>query len=290
VWPSGALEAGEAVALLPRDDLQDVLEFAVRQVRLVAPQVEVDAGGAGDRAADAVRVHGLRGEDAHVTGTAPEDLVAEDQVVEDAHPGADVRDRRTRACRPAGRQVLLEAPDAVEHVVHAPAGDLLHDVLQLLALPERVEDRSDAAQLQRVGTEEHQVVQDPVQLGEERTRPDRALGHLHAEHAFDTEDDAELVGEGGEPVVAVGEHDDLAVVARLEQLLRAPVHVADDRLGVLDALAVEDEPQPQHTVGGRMLRADVEHHVRALGGTADTDRRLSGLRRGSHGHSLSYVR
>ena len=27
------------------------------------------------------------------------------------------------------------------------------------------------------------------------------------------------------------------------------------------ALAVEDQPQPQHAVRGRVLRADVEHHV-----------------------------
>ena len=152
---------------------------------------------------------------------------------------------------------------------------------------EGVEDRRDAAQLQRVRAEEHQVVQDPVQLGEQRPHPHRALGHLHAEHALDGEDDAQLVGEGGEPVVAVGEHDDLAVVARLEELLRAAVHIADDRLGVLDPLAVQDEPQPQHAVRGRVLGADVEHHVGALRGAADADR---GLRHGSHGHSVSYVR
>ena len=74
--------------------------------------------------------------------------------------------------------------------------------------------------------------------------------------------------------MAVGEHDDLAVVARLEELLGAAVHIADDRLGVLDALAVEHEPEPQHAVGGGVLRADVEHHVGAFRRAADADRRL----------------
>ncbi len=59
----------------------------------------------------------------------------------------------------------------------------------------------------------------------------------------------------------VGQHEDLAVVAHLEELLGAAVHVADDRLGADDPLAVDDDPQPQHAVGGRVLRADVEHHV-----------------------------
>ena len=71
----------------------------------------------------------------------------------------------------------------------------------------------------------------------------------------------ELAGERREPVVPVGEHDDLAVVADLEELLDAAVHVADDRLAVDDPLAVEGQPQPEDAVGGRMLRADVEDHV-----------------------------
>ena len=87
------------------------------------------------------------------------------------------------------------------------------------------------AELERVGAEEHQVVEHPVQLGEQRARPHRPLRHLHAEHPLDREHHAELVGERGQPVVPVGQHDDLPVVAHLEQLLRAAVHVADDRLG-----------------------------------------------------------
>ena len=62
----------------------------------------------------------------------------------------------------------------------------------------------------------------------------------------------------------VGEHDDLAVVAHLEQLLDAAVHVADDGLAGDDPFAVERQPEPQHAVGRRMLRTDVEDHV--LGG------------------------
>lgn len=105
------------------------------------------------------------------------------------------------------------------------------------------------------------MVEHAVELGEEGPGPRRALGDLHAEHRLDAEDDAELVAEGGEPVVPVGQDGDLAVVAHLEELFGAAVHVADDRVGGDDALAVEGDPQPQHPVGGRVLGADVEHHV-----------------------------
>ena len=180
------------------------------------------------------------------------------------------RRRRPRCgpARPAGRQVLLEAADPVEHVVHPAAGDLLHHRLQRLALAERVEDRRDRAELDRVGAEEHQVVEHPVQLGEQRAHPDRPYRHLHAEHPLDGEHDAELVGERRQPVVPVGQHDDLPVVADLEELLGAAVHVADDRARRDDPLAVEVSAQPQHAVRRRVLRADVEHHVgrRQVGG------------------------
>lgn len=212
----------------------------------------------------------------HTTGRrrGPPDLVAEDQPVVHVHPRADVRDGLPRPPQPSGGQVLLEAADPVEHVVHPAAGDLLHHGLEFLALAEGVEDGGDAAQFEGVRAEEHQVVEDPVQLGEERTGPHRALRDLHAQHPLDGHDHAELVGEGGEPVVTVGQHDDLPVVPRLEELLGTAVHVADHRLGLLYDLAVEHEPEPEHTVGRGMLRPDVQHHVGALRRAADADRRL----------------
>jgi hypothetical protein len=61
--------------------------------------------------------------------------------------------------------------------------------------------------------------------------------------------------------VAVGQCHDLPVVAHLEQLLGAAVHVAHDRLGADDALTVHDQAKSKHAVGRRVLRPDVEHHV-----------------------------
>ncbi len=197
-----------------------------------------------------------------------------------------------RPSQPYG-QVLLEAADAVEHVVHPAAGQLLHHRLEGLALAEGVEDRRDRAELERVGAEEHQVVQHPVELGQQGAQPDRADRDLHAQHPLDREDDAELVAERGQPVVPVRQHDDLPVVADLEQLLRAAVHVADDRLAVDDPLAVQGQPQPEHAVGGRVLRADVEHHVggrqlRAAAGPAPLVRRVESRRsRADSDHSFS---
>ncbi len=118
------------------------------------------------------------------------------------------------------------------------------------------------------------MVQHPVQLGQQRPHPHGPLGDLHAEHPLDRHDHAQLVRERGQPVVAVREHHDLPVVAGLEEFLRTAVHVADHRFGADDPLAVQDEAQAQHAVRGRVLGADVEHHVGALRRSADTDRGL----------------
>ena len=93
-------------------------------------------------------------------------------------------------------------------------------------------DAGCLAELVGVGAEEHQVVQHPVELGEQGPQPHRTDRHLDAEHPLDGEHDAELVGEGAQPVVPVGEHDDLPVVADLEELLDAAVQEPDLRLAV----------------------------------------------------------
>ena len=72
-------------------------------------------------------------------------------TMSDSSSGRRRRTART-ACldptEPAGGDVLLEATDTVEHVVHPAAGGLLHDGLELLALAERVEHRRDRAELE----------------------------------------------------------------------------------------------------------------------------------------------
>jgi len=70
--------------------------------------------------------------------------------------------RARDAVEPPGWEVLLEPADAVEHVVHPPAGGFLHDRLQLLALTERVEHRGDGAQFDRIGPQEHQMVEHQI--------------------------------------------------------------------------------------------------------------------------------
>ena len=114
------------------------------------------------------------------------------------------------------------------------------------------------------------MAEHPLELGDQSAGPGGALGHLHAEHRLHGEDDADLVGEGRQPVVPVGQ-DEICRQSRTSKSFGAPVHVADDRFGGDDPLAVEDDAQPEHPrvagCWGPMFRScprsqDLRHRLR----------------------------
>ena len=108
------------------------------------------------------------------------------------------------------------------------------------------------------------MAEDPVPLGEHRADPLRALRDLDPGESLDRDRPPQLVVEGADPVVPVHQHQHLPGVAVLGELLGRAVHVADHGLRPGDHLAVQLEDDPEHSVGRRMLRPDVEDHL--LGG------------------------
>ena len=256
-----ALEARKAVTLGAGDDAQDIRrDLAVSQIGLVATKIEVETARTRDRAGDAVLLGEGRRKGADAFRTSTEDLVATHERIDvGPHTSSYDVDRIGRALQPTCRQIFLQAADAVEHVVHPPAGDLLHHGLEHFALTKRIEDWRDRTELDRIAAQEHQVVEHAIELCEQRAGPHRTDRHFHAEHALDSEDDAELVAESRQPVMPVCQDDDLPIVACFEELLRAAMHVADDRIGANDPFTVERQRESQHAMRRRMLRPDVQH-------------------------------
>ena len=84
------------------------------------------------------------------------------------------------------------------------------------------------------------------------------LRHLDAGEPLHREAHAEVVRHRGQVVGAVRERDVLGVRALLGQLLHRAVEVTHHHVDVLDALAVHDDAQAEHAVGGRVLWPDVE--------------------------------
>ncbi len=90
----------------------------------------------------------------------------------------------------------------------------------------------------------------------------RATGDLLGDphELLDRLDEAEVVRGRGDVVHAVRVGDALRIGHVLEELLGAAVQIADDRLRVDDALAVDLQKDAQHAVRRRMLRAEVDLH------------------------------
>jgi len=85
------------------------------------------------------------------------------------------------------------------------------------------------------------VAEDPVPLGEHRADPLSPLGHLDAGEPLHGDRPPQLVVERADPIVTVHQHEHLARVAVLGELLGRAMHIPDDGLGLRDHLAVELE-------------------------------------------------
>ena len=98
------------------------------------------------------------------------------------------------------------------------------------------------------------------------------LARDHAEHRAPRRDldphqflggqrKADIIRHRRQIIGAIGERDDLIVVAVLAQLLESGVQVADVRDAAEDGLAVQLDHEPQHAVCGGMLGPHVHEHV-----------------------------
>ena len=167
---------------------------------------------------------------------------------------------RVSLTQPHG-QVFLDAADAVEVGVEAPAGRRFDQVEDVLAVAEAVERGRQRADLQAHLAEEQQEGRNPAQLGEDGPDVLRTGRGVHAHQVLGRVDERHFVGEARQPVDAVDQRGDLRVRPELGELLVAAMHVADHRVGGDHALAVEAHHQTERAVGRRMLRSEVEDHV-----------------------------
>ena len=163
--------------------------------------------------------------------------------------------------RPPRRDVEREAADAREVVGQARAAVLLEQVEHQLPLAQAVEEHRPRADVHGVAAEPDQVARDALQLSQRCPDVLRAARHLDRHQLLDRLDVADVVGGRRHVVHPVGQQDDLRVVAVLAQLLDAPVQVADPHVGVDHLLAVELQHDPQHAVGGRVLRPHVDDQL-----------------------------
>ena len=148
--------------------------------------------------------------------------------------------------------------------MHACAGDRFVAVHQLLALAERIQEHGHGAEVERVRTDPHQVVEDARDLVEHRADPLRTLRHFDAEQVLDGAYIGVLVAHHRDVVEPVHVADRLVVGLRFGQLLGAAMEQPDMRVGTDHGFAVHLEDQAQHAMRSGMLRAEIHRVIADL--------------------------
>lgn len=102
------------------------------------------------------------------------------------------------------------------------------------------------------------MVQNTGDLAEQSTDPLGTLGDLDVQQLLDGQGEALLVGHHGDIVQTVEVGQRLQVCLVLDQLLSTTVQQTDVGICADNLLSVQLQNQTQHTVGGWVLRAEVD--------------------------------
>ena len=258
-------DAVAVVAVAHGADRDLKVEVRVGEDGIDLAQVPWLAGGAQQRPGDPQVQQSLARDDADVLGPSQEDLVAVQDRLVLVDPRGHLGAEGAGLALEADGDVLEDASDLEVAGVHPLPGRQLEQVEDPVAVPEAVEEHRHRAEVERPGAEPDEVRVDPVQLQVDHSQVLGARRDLQLEQALDAADERLHVEEVGEVVHPLHERDHLPVGLVLAVLLDPGVDVAHHRLQVADHLPLEADQQPQHPVGGGMVRPHVDRHQLLLG-------------------------
>ena len=145
--------------------------------------------------------------------------------------------------------------------MHARARDRLVAVHEILALAKSVEENGHGPDVEPVGAEPHQVIQDPGDLVEHHSDVLGTQRRLDAEQPLDRHHVGVLVAHHGHVVETVHVADALIERLALGELLRRAMEQPDMRVRPFDDLAFHLQHQSQHAVRGRVLGTEVDREA-----------------------------
>ena len=188
------------------------VEVVIARVGLILADVEADIGAARDRTGHSVGVGDLFRQDPNIHGSLLEDLVSDQQILVVGETFDDLPYSLERLLIEALGCILLQAAGPEEPEVHAASRGHFHGHLDVLALAERVESRSDGTELGAEGSKKHEVIENAVHLthGNPHVLSTRRYFDLH--QRLKRQSKRQLVVDSRQPVHARNEVGDLTVV------------------------------------------------------------------------------
>jgi len=278
----------EAIHVVARGaDRHVEVDAVVHQVRAVLAHVVVASAGAQKGAGDAVRDGVLGGDHAGALHAVREDTVANEERLRFGDDLPGLRERLGAGLSESIRQVGLHAADAAVADRQAGAGHHLHEVPEILARLDHVEEDREGSELHRARAEAGEMIRDARDLRDDHPHVLAALGDRDPEQFLHRHAVADVVDERGHVVEPIRVRHDAVVVDFFRHLLEGAVQVADLDIDFFDLLAIELGDEADDAVHRGMGRADVEEHVPglefrriALGRRCRVGSRLGGRRHG----------
>ncbi len=149
--------------------------------------------------------------------------------------------------------------------MHSSAGYRLVAVHQLFAFPECIEHHGHGAQVQRAGSDVHEVIEDTGDLIEHRADVLCPDGRLDSQKGFNRTYVGVFIAHHGYVVQPIHVADGLVEGLGLRQLFGTPVQQAHMRIRAHNGLAIHLKHKAQYPMCRRMLGAEVHHVVPDLG-------------------------
>ena len=160
-----------------------------------------------------------------------------------------------------GVDVFLHSTDAVVILYKAAAGGLFHDIEHVFTVAHTIEESCQGTEILCKTPQIEQVGIDTLKLVHDGTNVLDTIGELHTHSLFYDTTNGMTSLHSTQIIHAVGQSQCLRISITLTHFLNTAVDISQMGINLLDGLTVENGLKAKHTVGGRMLRSDIDNEV-----------------------------
>merc|ERR550534_2937446 len=203
----------------------------------------------------------LGGDDPDVDGSLLPQPVVGHHVLHLVQPLAELGDEFVDVIQEADRDILMYTSWSHVGCVHSGSAGSLVELHHLLPLLEQPEEGGDAAHVEDVGADAHDVVQDPGHLPKQDADVLCPQRNINIQKLLHCQAVALLIAHHAHIVQTVKVRQSLHVGLVFNQLLCASVQQPDVRVSLGHRLSVKLEHEPQYTMSSGVLGTKVKLHV-----------------------------
>ena len=160
-----------------------------------------------------------------------------------------------------GRDVIPHPTDPDIIISEPCSANFLHQIIDGLPLPQRVDKRRDGPDVLSERAHRDQMARDAVELASDHAAELAPTGHLHAPEPLRGHAEA-LISEHRRQIIGPIRIRDIAMPGYFfADLFDRAMEITDIRDGLAHDLAVRLNDEAQHSMGARVLRTHADGHI-----------------------------